>query len=64
MLSAKKSTEHGWYAKVERAAPLIPRATLHSIWRARSGGIPFFAWRCDLAKTWVRKSRSIPPTRL
>jgi len=54
MISAKNSLEHGWYAKIERVAPLIPRATLHSIWRARSRGIPFFAWRWDAVDTWVR----------
>jgi len=64
MFSAKKRFEQGWYAKIERAAPLIPGASLHSIWRARSRGIPFFAWRCDAAHTWVRKWRSIPTARL
>lgn len=46
MLPAKKTLEQGWYAKIERAAPLIPGATLHSIWRARSRGIPFFTANC------------------
>jgi len=63
MISAKNSLEHGWYAKIERVAPLIPRATLHSIWRARSRGIPFFAWRCDAVDTWVRKLPSTLPAR-
>jgi hypothetical protein len=46
MLPAKKTLEQGWYAKIECTAPLIPGATLHSIWRARSAGIPFFAANC------------------
>jgi hypothetical protein len=46
MFSAKKMFEQGWYAKIERAAPLIPGATLDSIWRARNRGIPFFTANC------------------
>ena len=46
MMPAKKTHEQGWYAKVERAAPPIPGAVLHSIWRARSAGIPLFTSNC------------------